>query len=45
MVGALAGAPIRTYGEERSGFVGTPVGAPSTFSQIVGAGQALGGFF
>ena len=45
MVGALAGAPIRTYGEERSGFVGTPVGAPSTFSQVVGAGQALGGFF
>ena len=45
MIGALAGAPIRTYGEERSGFVGTPVGAPSTFSQIIGAGQALGGFF
>ena len=45
MIGALAGAPIRTYGEERSGFVGTPVGAPSTFSQVVGAGQALGGFF
>lgn len=45
MVGALAGAPIRTYGEERSGFVGTPVGAPSTFSQIAGAGQALSGFF
>jgi len=45
MVGALAGAPIRTYGEERSGFVGTPVGAPSTFSQIAGVGQALSGFF
>ena len=44
MIGALAGAPIRTYGEERSGFVGTPVGAPSTFSQIVGAGQALASF-
>jgi hypothetical protein len=25
IIGALAGAPIRTYGEERSGFVGTPV--------------------
>lgn len=44
VIGALSGAPIRTYGEERSGFVGTPVGAPSPFSQIVGAGQALGGF-
>jgi hypothetical protein len=44
MVGALAGAPIRTYGEERSGFVGTPVGSPSTFSQIVGGAQALSGF-
>ena len=44
MVGALAGAPIRTYGEERSGFVGTPVGAPSTFSQIVGGAQALASF-
>tara|TARA_Y100000592_G_scaffold1317_1_gene2064 strand:- start:5216 stop:6250 length:1035 start_codon:yes stop_codon:yes gene_type:complete len=44
MIGALAGAPIRTYGEERSGFVGTPVGAPSPFSQIVGAGQALASF-
>jgi hypothetical protein len=44
MVGALAGAPIRTYGEERSGFVGTPVGAPSTFSQVIGGAQALSGF-
>ena len=44
MIGALAGAPIRTYGEERSGFVGTPVGAPSTFAQIAGMGQALSGF-
>jgi hypothetical protein len=44
MVGALAGAPIRTYGEERSGFVGTPVGSPSPFMQLVGAGQALSGF-
>ena len=45
MIGSLAGAPIRTYGEERSGFVGTPVGAPSTAMQIAGLGQALGGFF
>jgi hypothetical protein len=44
MVGALAGAPIRTYGEERSGFVGTPVGSPSPFMQLVGAGQALASF-
>ena len=44
MIGALAGAPIRTYGEERSAMIGTPVGAPSPFAQIVGAGQALSGF-
>jgi len=44
MIGALAGAPIRTYGEERSAMVGTPVGAPSPFAQIAGVGQALGGF-
>ena len=25
MIGALSGAPIRSYGEERSGSVGTPV--------------------
>jgi hypothetical protein len=41
MIGALAGAPIRTYGEERSALVGTPVGAPSPFAQIAGAGQAF----
>ena len=40
-IGALAGAPIRTYGEERSGFVGTPVGAPSIAGQIAGLGQAF----
>ena len=38
MVGALSGAPIRSYGEERSGSVGTPVGGPSIFGQIAGAG-------
>jgi hypothetical protein len=41
MIGALAGAPIRTYGEERTAITGTPVGAPSPFAQIVGAGQAF----
>ena len=45
MIGALAGAPIRTYGEERSALVGTPVGGPSPFAQIVGAGQAFAGMF
>jgi len=40
IVGALAGAPIRTYGEERSGFVGTPVAGPSMFGQLAGAGLA-----
>ena len=44
MIGALAGAPIRTYGEERSAMVGTPVGAPSPFAQIVGAAQAGAAF-
>ena len=37
MVGALSGAPIRSYGEERSGSVGTPVAGPSTFGQVAGA--------
>ena len=36
MVGALSGAPIRSYGEERSGSVGTPVAGPSTFGQVAG---------
>ena len=40
MVGALSGAPIRSYGEERSGSVGTPVGGPSMFGQVAGAGLA-----
>ena len=44
MIGALAGAPIRTYGEERSAMVGTPVGAPSPFAQIAGAAGALAPF-
>ena len=45
MIGALAGAPIRTYGEERTGSVGTPVSAPSAFGQIVGAAGAIAPFF
>ena len=44
MIGAIAGAPIRTYGEERSAIVGTPVGAPSPFAQIAGAAGALASF-
>ena len=37
MIGALSGAPIRSYGEERSGSVGTPVAGPSVFGQVAGA--------
>jgi len=40
MIGALSGAPIRSYGEERSGSVGTPVAGPSMFGQVAGAGLA-----
>tara|TARA_R110001592_G_scaffold132413_4_gene346986 strand:+ start:499 stop:1530 length:1032 start_codon:yes stop_codon:yes gene_type:complete len=40
MIGALSGAPIRSYGEERSGSVGTPVAGPSIFGQVAGAGLA-----
>jgi len=44
VIGALSGAPIRSYGEERSGYTGQVVGAPSPFGQIVGAAGALGSF-
>jgi hypothetical protein len=44
VIGALSGAPIRSYGEERSGYTGQVVGAPSPFGQIVGAASALGSF-
>jgi hypothetical protein len=37
MIGALSGAPIRSYGEERTGYTTTPVAGPSTFGQVVGA--------
>lgn len=40
VIGALAGAPIRSYGEERSGMVGQVLGSPSPFGQITGALQA-----
>ena len=42
MIGALSGAPIRSYGEERSGSVGTPVAGPSIFGQV--AGTALSAY-
>jgi len=41
MIGALSGAPVRSYGEERSGSVGTPVAGPSTFGQVAGALTAM----
>jgi len=41
VIGALSGAPIRSYGEERSGFTSQVLGGPSPFGQIVGAGQAI----
>ena len=41
VIGALAGAPIRSYGEERSGFTSQVFGGPSVFGQLVGAGQAI----
>ena len=41
MIGALSGAPVRSYGEERSGSVGTPVAGPSTFGQVAGAFTAM----
>ena len=40
MIGALSGAPIRSYGEERSGYTGIPVTGQSPFGQITGAAMA-----
>jgi hypothetical protein len=37
MIGALSGAPIRSYGEERTGYTTTPVAGPSIFGQVAGA--------
>ena len=44
VIGALSGAPIRSYGEERSGYTGQVVGAPSPFGQITGALTAAAPF-
>jgi len=41
VIGALSGAPIRSYGEERSGFTSQVLGGPSPFGQIIGAAQAF----
>ena len=40
VIGALSGAPIRTYGEERSGYTGQVIGGPSIGGQILGAATA-----
>ena len=40
MIGALSGAPIRSYGEERSGYTGVPVTGQSPFGQVAGAAMA-----
>ena len=40
MIGALSGAPIRSYGEERTGYTTTPVAGPSAFGQVAGAATA-----
>ena len=42
VIGALSGAPIRSYGEERTGYTSQVVGAPSPFGQIMGAAGAIG---
>jgi len=41
----LTGAPIRSYGEERSGTVGQVIGGTSPFGQIAGAVGAFAPFF
>ena len=40
--GILAGAPIRSYGQERTGMVGQVFGQPSIAGQIAGLGAAYG---
>jgi len=45
VIGALAGAPIRSYGEERTGFTSTPVQSPSPFGQITGALGTIGSIY
>jgi hypothetical protein len=41
VIGALSGAPIRTYGEERSGYTGQVIGGPSIGGQVLGADCCL----
>ena len=41
MIGALSCAPIRSYGEERTGYTTTPVAGPSMFGQVAGAFTAM----
>jgi hypothetical protein len=45
VIGALAGAPIRSYGEERTGFTSTPMQGPSPFGQVTGALGAIGSIY
>jgi hypothetical protein len=45
VIGALSGAPIRSYGEERTGFTTTPMQGPSPFGQITGALGAIGSIY
>jgi hypothetical protein len=41
--GVLAGAPIRSYGQERTGMVGQVFGQPSIAGQVAGLGMAYAG--
>jgi len=43
--GILAGAPIRSYGQERTGMVGQVFGQPSAAGQIAGLATAAAPFF
>ena len=43
--GILAGAPIRSYGQERTGMVGQVFGQPSAMGQIAGLATAAAPFF
>jgi len=45
VIGALAGAPIRSYGEERTGYTSTPMQGPSPFGQVTGALGAIGSIY
>jgi len=43
--GVLAGAPIRSYGQERTGMVGQVFGQPSIAGQVAGLATAAAPFF